>query len=482
MTLKNINIQTTDQQHGEHPEKTIEQAPQITQITFADLQLSEPIQRALREKNYVHPSPIQAKAIPHLIQGHDMIGSAQTGSGKTAAFALPILHRLNVQSQKPLAAGQMRVLVVTPTRELAAQILQSFQHYGKYLKLSYAVVFGGVGQRDQVRALSRGVDVLIATPGRLLDLEEQRYVRFDSCSTLVLDEADRMLDMGFAPDLKKILSKLPEKRQSLLFSATMPKAIEELAHRMLKNPVRIDVAPASVGVGHVQQQVCQVEQGNKHKLLLHLLEKHTEGLVLVFMRMKHSADRLVDQLARANIRAEALHANKSQNARTYALRNFSSGRVRVLVATDIAARGIDVKDIRLVVNFDLPQDSESYMHRIGRTARAGAEGLAISFCDQSERFWLHNIERSICKKIDRMSDHPFVQEQTEVASSRPRMRRSSGPRWGRSNRSSRSSEFRSEPSGRRGGFSGRNSRSERTSSFSRARSFGNRTQKSSFAN
>jgi ATP-dependent RNA helicase RhlE len=376
-------------------------------ITFSSLQLCEPLQRALAEKEYTTPSPIQAKAIPHLLEGRDLIGCAQTGTGKTAAFALPILHRFTTD---PRSAGprRIRALILTPTRELAAQIGDSFRAYGKHLRLHHSVVFGGVGQHPQAKALQRGVDILIATPGRLLDLEQQGHVKFDAVEVFVLDEADRMLDMGFIHDVKKVMAKLPPKRQALLFSATMPPAIQELASRLVNNPVQVEVAPVSSTAERIEQHLCYVDRNDKIDLLVHMLQKHKEGLVLVFVRMKHGANRLVESLDKHGVRAEAIHGNKSQGARQKALENFRTGKTRILVATDIAARGIDVKGVALVVNFDLPEEPESYVHRIGRTARAGADGIAIAFCDRDERGLLKQIERTIRKTVPVLRDHPYA--------------------------------------------------------------------------
>ncbi|SDU03990.1 ATP-dependent RNA helicase RhlE [Verrucomicrobium sp. GAS474] len=389
----------------------------VTDVTFASLKLCEPLQQALAEKNYIHPSPIQAGAIPHLLEGRDLVGIAQTGTGKTAAFALPILHRL---AANPKVAGprQMRVLILTPTRELATQIGQSFVSYGKHLRLSKAVIFGGVGQGPQVTALRRGLDVVIATPGRLLDLVQQRHADLSQVEVFVLDEADRMLDMGFIHDIRKILAILPAngKRQSLLFSATMPDTIQEIAAKLLHNPARVEVTPVATTAERIDQHLCQVSKDNKPRLLVHLLQKeHTEGLVLVFVRMKHGANRLVDRLAIDGIKADAIHGNKSQGARQRALENFRDGKVRVLVATDIAARGIDVKGITLVVNYDLPEEPESYVHRIGRTARAGKEGVAIAFCAPDERGLLRDIERTIRQPIPLRKEHPFAPTAAEAA-------------------------------------------------------------------
>jgi ATP-dependent RNA helicase RhlE len=386
-------------------------------ITFAELSLAEPLQRALAEKNYTVPSPIQAKAIPFLLQGRDLIGVAQTGTGKTAAFALPILQRLAAHPA-PATPKRPRVLVLAPTRELAAQIQQSFSSYGKFMKLSSAVVFGGVSISPQIRTLARGVDILIATPGRLQDLERQKHVFLDKVEVFVLDEADRMLDLGFVHEIKRIITKLPPKRQSLLFSATMPLAIQELAASIVHNPARVEVTPVSSTAERIQQHVANVNRGDKAKLLVHFINQHPQGLVLVFVRMKHMANKLVDQLFKDGVKAEAIHGNKSQAARERALSNFRAGHSRVLVATDIAARGIDVKGIALVVNYDLPEEPESYVHRIGRTARAGMDGIAIAFCDSSERNLLRNVERLIRKPIPVVKDHPYAAQASQA--DRPR--------------------------------------------------------------
>ena len=381
-------------------------APEST-VKFADLALVEPLHRALAEKNYTIPTPIQAKSIPFLLQGRDLIGVAQTGTGKTAAFALPILQRLAAHPT-PATPKRPRVLVLAPTRELAAQIQQSFSTYGKYMKLSSAVVFGGVSASPQIRTLARGVDILIATPGRLQDLERSKHVILDKVEVFVLDEADRMLDLGFVHEIKRIITKLPPKRQSLLFSATMPLAIQELASSIVHNPARVEVTPAATTVERIDQKVCFVNRGDKVKLLVHSINAHPQGLVLVFVRMKHMANKLVDQLYKDGVKADAIHGNKSQGARERALANFRAGHSRVLVATDIAARGIDVKGIALVVNYDLPEEPESYVHRIGRTARAGMDGIAIAFCDSSERNLLRAIERLIRRPIPVQQDHPFA--------------------------------------------------------------------------
>ncbi|PTY03201.1 hypothetical protein DB347_22240 [Opitutaceae bacterium EW11] len=376
-------------------------------VSFSQLALGEPLQRALTEKGYTHPSPIQAQAIPPLLAGRDMVGIAQTGTGKTAAFALPMLHRLSTHPA-PRVPRRPRALILTPTRELAAQIADNVEFYGRHLSLRHTVVFGGVGEQPQIRALAAGVDIVIATPGRLLDLMEQGHAFLDRVEMFVLDEADRMLDMGFAPAVKRVVAKLPQRRQSLLFSATMPDSIRELVNRLLHDPVRVEVAPVATTAEKIDQRVCHVDRSHKHALLVHTLGQHKDGLVLVFTRTKHGANRLAKNLTRDGIRADAIHGNKSQGARERALDDFRSGHIRVLVATDIAARGIDVKGIGLVVNFDLPNEPESYVHRIGRTARAGAEGLAIAFCDAEEREFLRDIQRLIRMTIPVVNDHPFA--------------------------------------------------------------------------
>ena len=366
--------------------------------SFDELNLIEPILSALKDEGYTTPTPIQLEAIPHLLAGSDLLGYAQTGTGKTAAFALPILHHL-ANNKKPTTSRVVRALVLAPTRELAAQINDSFHTYGKNLKLSYAAIFGGVGHGRQIQQLSRGVDVLIATPGRLLDLVNQGYVRLNALEFFVLDEADQMFDMGFIHDLKKIVRLLPHNRQTLLFSATMPADISELASKILNKPVTVEVTPVASTAEKIEQKVIFIEQGNKNALLGELLKDPAITRALVFSRTKHGANRIYEKLESLKIRCEAIHGNKSQNARQKALEDFRSGHVRVLVGTDIAARGIDVDGISHVINFDLPNVPESYIHRIGRTARAGTEGVAISFCSKSERSFLRDIERLIKKRL-----------------------------------------------------------------------------------
>ena len=373
---------------------------------FSELKLIEPLLRALHAEKYETPTPIQAQAIPHLLEGHDLLGIAQTGTGKTAAFALPILQRLAANKLRA-APKSTRVLVLTPTRELAVQICDSFRTYGRHLHLSYALVFGGVGQHPQVTALARGVDVLIATPGRLIDLMNQRHIQFNSVETFVLDEADRMLDMGFIRDVRKIAATLPATRQTLLFSATMPDAIAGLAASVLRNPRRVEVTPPATTVERIRQQLFFVQKADKKALILDVLKDKSIQRALVFTRTKRGADRLAEHLGKSGVRADAIHGNKSQNARQRALEAFRAGRVRVLVATDIAARGIDIDGITHVINFELPNEPESYVHRIGRTARAGAQGTAISFCDAEEKSFLRDIEKAIRQPVPVHVAHPF---------------------------------------------------------------------------
>ncbi len=371
--------------------------------SFQQLSLIEPLKRALGEEGYAVPTPIQAQAIPHLLAGRDLLGIAQTGTGKTAAFALPILQRLAAArdgtGKVALERQTARCLVLTPTRELAIQICDSFRAYGRHLGLRSTVIFGGVGQNPQVAAMARGVHILVATPGRLLDLIGQGHVKLDRVEVAVLDEADRMLDMGFIHDVKKIVARLPKQRQTLLFSATMPADITRLAAGILRDPARVEVTPAASTVERAEQRVMFVERGDKRDLLCAMLKDRALARVLVFTRTKHGANKVAEQLGRAGYRADAIHGNKSQGARQRALEGFRAGHVRVLVATDIAARGIDIEGITHVVNYELPNVPETYVHRIGRTARAGAAGAAISLCDGEERAYLRDIERLIGRKV-----------------------------------------------------------------------------------
>ncbi len=374
--------------------------------TFNDLGLIEPILKALNEEGYTHPTPIQEQAIPHLIQGRDLLGCAQTGTGKTAAFAIPILQELTAQA--PQAKRAIRTLILTPTRELAIQIGESFTAYGRNLQVKHTVIFGGVGQKPQTDALHRGVDIVVATPGRLLDLMGQGFVHLNGLEIFVLDEADRMLDMGFIHDVKKVIAKLPAKRQTLFFSATMPPEIAKLANSILTNPVKVEVAPQSTTAETIDQHLYMVDRTDKNKLLVELMKGDTIREALIFTRTKHGANKVVKILEQAGVGAEAIHGNKSQTARQNALKNFKEGKIRALVATDIAARGIDIDGLTHVINFDIPNIPETYVHRIGRTGRAGASGRALSFCDHEEKEFLRDILRLIKRDIPVVAEHPFV--------------------------------------------------------------------------
>jgi ATP-dependent RNA helicase RhlE len=373
--------------------------------SFNDFGLAEPITRALTEEGYSTPTPIQAQAIPLLLQSRDLIGIAQTGTGKTAAFALPILNRLLGNRQRP-DRKTCRVLVLSPTRELSGQILTSFRTYGKHMRISSALAIGGVSMGAQVRAMMNGVDVLVATPGRLLDLVQSNAVRLNGVDTFVLDEADRMLDMGFINDIRKIVAKLPKERQTLLFSATMPQDIAELAGQMLKDPAQVAVTPVATTAERIAQRIIHVDRGAKAKTLTDLLRSEPVNRALIFTRTKHGADKVVRGLQKDGIPAEAIHGNKSQNQRERVLAQFRNGHIKTLVATDIAARGIDVDGVSHVFNFDLPNVPESYVHRIGRTARAGAEGTAISLCSSDEIAFLRDIERLIKMQIPASGNVP----------------------------------------------------------------------------
>ena len=379
-----------------------------SESSFENLSLIEPVLRAVRSEGYKYPTPIQEKAIPYILKGRDLLGCAQTGTGKTAAFALPILQRLFKNRRSSSAKRVIRALVLSPTRELAAQIGESFKVYGKHTGLRSCVIFGGVRQHQQVSALRQGVDIVIATPGRLLDLMGQRLLKFGELDILVLDEADRMLDMGFMPDVSRIVSAIPADRQTLFFSATLTPDIQHLAMGIVQEPVRVDVEPSATPVDNVKQVVYYVEKYEKRDLLVHLLKEQSVSRALVFTRTKHSADRLARYLTNAGLRVLAIHGNKSQSTRQKALGSFRNGNVRVLVATDIAARGLDVDGISHVFNLDLPNEPEVYVHRIGRTARAGAEGIALTFCGREERPMLSQIQKLIRGKIEVEREHPFV--------------------------------------------------------------------------
>ena len=373
---------------------------------FAGLELAQPILRAISDEGYTTPTPIQGKSIPPLLDGRDLLGVAQTGTGKTAAFALPILHRLADNGGKA-SSRRPRALILAPTRELASQIGDSFRHYGRHLRLRTGVVFGGTPIRRQIRALAQGLDVLVATPGRLIDLMKQGHVHLDAVEVFVLDEADRMLDMGFIRDVRKIAAAVPARRQTALFSATMPNSVQGLANSLLCQPVRVEVDPTVTTAENVEQQVVFVPKDKKRALLSSLLKDEGFERVLVFTRTKHAANRVARHLQQCGIPSDAIHGNKAQNARQRALKDFKDGRIRALVATDIAARGIDVDGVTHVINFELPNEPESYVHRIGRTARAGAAGIAISFCAADERAYLRDIERTIKRRVTVIEDHPF---------------------------------------------------------------------------
>jgi len=384
------------------------------EMTFEELGLDEPLLRALRDEGYAKPTPIQEKAIPMVLAGRDLVGVAQTGTGKTAAFALPIIQMLSKNKRSPVR-WEARCLILTPTRELAAQIGDSFRAYGRHARLKQTVVFGGVGQNPQVNSLAKGVDVLIATPGRLLDLMEQGFVKLGWLEIFVLDEADRMLDMGFIRDVERIISALPEKRQTLFFSATMPSEVVRLSRRILTDPVDVSVAPSATTVELVDQKVYFVDRNDKFELLKQILKSEQVGKALVFARTKHGADRLARQLSRDRIPTDAIHGNKSQGARTVSMANFRSGKTRVIIATDLAARGIDVDGITHVINYELPHEPETYIHRIGRTARAGASGSAVSFCDLDETIYLHDIERLTRQPISVVEEHALHSEIAHAA-------------------------------------------------------------------
>lgn len=406
-------------------------------MNFTDLNLIEPIAKAIQEQGYTNPTPIQEKSIPEITKGRDFLGCAQTGTGKTAAFAIPILQNL---TQNKFPNKHIKALILTPTRELAIQIEENIKAYGKYLPLKHLVIFGGVKQGNQEAALKKGVDILVATPGRLLDFIAQGIISLKNLEIFVLDEADRMLDMGFVHDVKRIIKLLPQKRQTLFFSATMPAEIQKLADSILNNPVKVEVTPVSSTADTIKQSVYFVEKENKLNLLTHILKNDISDSVLVFSRTKHGADKIARKLQKDNITTEAIHGNKSQNARQNALNNFKSGKTRVLVATDIAARGIDIDELKFVINFELSDVSETYVHRIGRTGRAGAEGTSISFVDGLDLLNLKSTEKLIGKKIPVIKDHPFHTDDLVVqkrdsnnkpftpASDKPKSSRSGAPR------------------------------------------------------
>ena len=375
-------------------------------MTFNELDLIEPILNALKTKGYSIPTPIQQQAIPIILSGSDIMGCAQTGTGKTAAFAIPILQNL-IKNKRPEGRRKIHTLILTPTRELAIQIEENIKDYGSNLDVRHAVVFGGVSQLKQVNQLKSGIDILVATPGRMLDLQQQGFIDLRNLEVFVLDEADRMLDMGFIHDVKKVIKLIPAKRQTLFFSATMPKEIKTLASTILTNPKQVVVTPVSSTAETIDQKLYHLLTAQKKDLLLHLLNESKTGSVLVFTRTKHGADKVVKILIKANVKAAAIHGNKSQNARQNALNNFKNKELRVLVATDIAARGIDIDELALVINYDIPNIPETYVHRIGRTGRAGASGKAISFCDKEEQAYIRDIQKLIGLQIPVVKQHPY---------------------------------------------------------------------------
>jgi len=429
-------------------------------MTFKDLGIAEPILRAVEAEGYTTPTPIQQQAIPILLKGKDLLGVAQTGTGKTAAFGVPILHHLYNAKNGQEGKRRIKALIVTPTRELAIQIGESFTAYGKFTGLRNTVIFGGVKQGKQVNALRNGIDILVATPGRLLDLLNQGFITFRDLEFVVLDEADQMLDMGFIHDIKKIIAKLPPKRQSLFFSATMPKTIVELSRKMLGDFEQVTIKPEQATAEKVEQGVYFVSKKNKPKLLAHLLQERPKDSVLVFSRTKHGANKIVKKLGQAGIKSAAIHGNKSQTARQKALGDFKDGKLRVLIATDIAARGIDVEELSLVINYDLPNVSETYVHRIGRTGRADASGIALSFCDKDERPYLRDIEKLIKQEVPRMPEHQFVDgDDDEPENSQPQK-----PRNSSSSRNRNRNRNRSGKSNYRGGNNQNRNRGNRNKS------------------
>ncbi|MFN0047878.1 MAG: DEAD/DEAH box helicase [Cytophagales bacterium] len=396
-------------------------------MQFEALHIIEPILRSLKEEGYTSPTPIQEQAIPIVLQGKDLLGCAQTGTGKTAAFAIPILQLL-VANKSGDKRKRIKSLIVTPTRELAIQIGESFKAYGRHTGLSCTVIFGGVNQHHQVITIQNGIDILVATPGRLLDLMNQGFVSLRDIEIFVLDEADRMLDMGFIHDVKKLLVALPKKRQSLFFSATMPPEIVKLANTILENPLKVEVTPVSSTAHTIKQFVYFVDKGNKNALLLHILKDKAIKTALVFARTKHGADKVVKVLLQNQIKAGAIHGNKSQNARQYALKNFKEQTTRVLVATDIAARGIDIDELEYVINYETSNIAETYVHRIGRTGRAGANGTAFSFVDAEEKPYLQDIEKLIGLKIPVVSDHPYPLKDNYPSKAEKKPQRNSTPK------------------------------------------------------
>lgn len=426
-------------------------------MTFEDLRIVPPILKALAAQGYTQPTPIQAQSIPILLRGKDLLGCAQTGTGKTAAFSIPVLQNIYLDKQNAPQKGfrKIKALIVTPTRELAIQIGENFTAYARYTNIRNTVIFGGVKQGSQTQALKKGVDVLVATPGRLLDLMQQGFISLKHIEYFILDEADHMLDMGFIHDIRKLIAKIPEKRQSLFFSATMPPSIVSLSQKILGDYESVTIKPEQATAERVEQAVYFVSKPDKRKLLVHLLKSKPIQSVLVFSRTKFGADKIVRMLKKSDIKAEAIHGNKSQGARQRTLKDFKNGRVNVLVATDIAARGIDVDDLSLVINYDLPNVSETYVHRIGRTGRASASGIALSFCDKDERPYLRDIEKLIKQDLPIISDNPYAEEFDESnAKKGKKPQKSNNNRSGRNNRSGANKNYKRKGGGQRKNRSG----------------------------
>jgi ATP-dependent RNA helicase RhlE len=438
-------------------------------MLFQDLNLIEPILRALKTEGYTTPTPIQEQSIPIILQHKDLLGCAQTGTGKTAAFAIPILQLLYQDRLQHKEQKTIKALILTPTRELAIQINESFAAYGKHTGLKHLVIFGGVSQNPQVDALKRGVDILVATPGRLLDLMNQRFVHLEHIKMLVLDEADRMLDMGFVHDVKKVIAKIPAKRQTLFFSATMPDEIQQLANTILTKPEKVEVTPVSSTADTIQQMLYYVEKNDKRSLLAHILKDKGIKTALVFTRTKHGADKVVKDLIKIGITAEAIHGNKSQNARQRALTNFKNRTTRVLIATDIAARGIDIDELTHVINYELPNIPETYVHRIGRTGRAGASGIALSFCDEEEIEFLRDIHKLIAKEIPVEEGHPYPMSPQSIVA-----KHAEGKKKGPAQRGGGSDNKRSRGFGRADRGRGASGKTEAGSGMSGASRGGNR--------
>ena len=439
---KDKSVQKSDNKSNQQSEnnsgadKQIPRNQEAHKLEGAFSTLIPRLQDAVAKEGYVTPTPIQEQCIDHILKGKDLMGSAQTGTGKTAAFTLPILQQLAKSDARP-QKGTPRALILAPTRELAAQIGDSIRTYGQFLKLSHTVIFGGVGQHPQVKALNRGVDIIVATPGRLLDLINQKFIRLNKVEFFILDEADRMLDMGFVPDIKKVLKMIPEERQTLFFSATMSATIIELAHTMVHDPIKIAIEPEKLAVEKINQKVLFVDKKDKDALLVSLFNDTNIYKAIIFTQMKHMADKVVKKLTDAGVKATAIHGNKSQSARTKALDGFKRGKFQALVATDVAARGLDVDDITHVINYDLPVEDETYVHRIGRTARAGSEGDAISFCSAEDRSYLRSIEKLLGQSVPADMEHAFHSEKSFRSTQAPpsNFGRRSGGGGGRGGRS-----------------------------------------------